>query len=168
MSQQDSRPPKENRPRNNPNDPNFNWRGIMLFAIAIALIGGAVLFKTPYGNVKEIPTNVFDEYLETGLISKDRPLDLVVESASPTQWLKGSYMQKKNGAETAVPFKTSVSLDYDKDLKDRLKEAGLKVNTKSESNLLASALIGFLPIALFLLVLYFFFRQQIRMAGKGA
>jgi len=28
--------------------------------------------------------------------------------------------------------------------------------------------VGFLPIALFLLVLYFLFRQQIRMAGKGA
>ena len=30
------------------------------------------------------------------------------------------------------------------------------------------AVIGFVPIAAFLLILYFLFRQQIRMAGKGA
>ena len=34
--------------------------------------------------------------------------------------------------------------------------------------MLAQTVVGFLPIALFLLVLYFLFRQQIRMAGKGA
>jgi hypothetical protein len=39
---------------------------------------------------------------------------------------------------------------------------------KTESNMLAQTVVGFLPIALFLLVLYFLFRQQIRMAGKGA
>src|SRR5947207_9786473 len=38
----------------------------------------------------------------------------------------------------------------------------------TESNMLAQTVVGFLPIALFLLVLYFLFRQQIRMAGKGA
>jgi cell division protease FtsH len=36
-----------------------------------------------------------------------------------------------------------------------------------DSNLMAQTLIGFLPIALFLLVLYFLFRQQIRMAAKA-
>src|SRR5438094_2603596 len=39
---------------------------------------------------------------------------------------------------------------------------------KTESNIVAQTVVGFLPIALFLLVLYSLFRQQIRMAGKGA
>ena len=34
--------------------------------------------------------------------------------------------------------------------------------------MLAQTSIGFLPIAIFLVVLYLLFRQQIRMAGKGA
>ena len=34
--------------------------------------------------------------------------------------------------------------------------------------MLATTLLGFLPILIFLLILYFLFRQQIRMAGKGA
>jgi hypothetical protein len=30
---------------NGAQDPNFNWRGLVLFAIAITLIGGAFLMK---------------------------------------------------------------------------------------------------------------------------
>ena len=47
-------------------------------------------------------------------------------------------------------------------------DKGYYATPKEESTLVASLLASFLPIALFLLILYFFFRQQIRMAGKGA
>jgi cell division protease FtsH len=67
-----------------------------------------------------------------------------------------------------VAFKTVVSLDFSKDLEKRLKDAGLPVNQKRESTMMASMLLNFIPIALFLVLIYFFFRQQIRMAGKGA
>ncbi len=167
MPQLTSRPPKEKGPRN-ANDPNFNWRGIVLFVVAIALIGGAFIFKTPYGNVEEIPLYRFNELLADKQIVNDihHPVDVVLEDGRPTQWVKGYYKGSQN---EVTQFRTSVSLDYDKDLKTRLGAAGLQyVSVKAESNLLASALISFVPIALFLLVLYFFFRQQIRMAGKGA
>ncbi len=38
-------------------DPNFNWRGVILFAIAFALIGLAVLFRggTGYGTEEDVP-----------------------------------------------------------------------------------------------------------------
>ena len=167
MPQLTSRPTKEKGPRNS-NDPNFNWRGIVLFIVAIALIGGAFIFKTPYGNVEEIPLYRFNQLLADKQIVNDihHPVEVILEDGRPTQWVKGYY----KGAQTDVTqFRTSVSLEYDKDLKTRLRDAGLEfVSVKSESNLLASAVIGFLPIALFLLILYFFFRQQIRMAGKGA
>src|SRR6201999_848862 len=54
------------------------------------------------------------------------------------------------------------------DLQQKLAAAGIQPAIKTESNMLAQTVVGFLPIALFLLVLYFLFRQQIRMAGKGA
>src|SRR5437879_4734712 len=118
MPQLDTRPPKENRSRNNPNDPNFNWRGIVLFAIAIALIGGAVLFKTPYGSAEEIPLFKFYQLLDAGQIRKDRPLELVVEEGRSTQYLKGYYQRLKTQAtdETPVAFRTSVFVDWSKDL----------------------------------------------------
>jgi cell division protease FtsH len=168
MSQPDSRLPKDNRQRNNTPDPNFNWRGLVLFAVAVALIGGALLFRGPYGNVEEIPYYRFEQLLQAGQIRKDRPLELVVEEGRSTQFLKGFYAKTGAADEQPVPFRTAIYVDFNRNLQTTLTTAGIDYTVKPESNLLASALIGFMPIALFLLVLYFLFRQQIRMAGKGA
>src|SRR5207248_4922852 len=67
-----------------------------------------------------------------------------------------------------LPFRTTVYLNFTNDLQQKLAGAGIQPAIKTESNMLAQTVVGFLPIALFLLVLYFLFRQQIRMAGKGA
>src|SRR5215210_483207 len=170
MPQPDTQTPKENRPRNNSSDPNFNWRGLVLFSIAIALIGGALLYRGPYGNVEDIPYYKFQQLLDAGQIRKDRPVELVVEEGRSTQFLKGFYQRAKGSGpdEQPVGFRTAVYVDFNRDLQATLSAAGVDYTVKPETNLLASALIGFMPIALFLVVLYFFFRQQIRMAGKGA
>jgi len=59
-------------------------------------------------------------------------------------------------------------MEYNKDLKSELEKRGYKVDIKADSDVMLSAILQFLPIALFFLILYFFFRQQIRNAGKGA
>ena len=91
MADPESRSPKENRSRNG-GDPNFNWRGVLLLAISIALIGGFFLTKSgPLGAVEEISNPRFDQLLESGKIVKDRPLELVVEDGRPTQYVRGYY-----------------------------------------------------------------------------
>jgi cell division protease FtsH len=171
MSQPDRNSQKENKPRGS--EPSFNWRGVVLIAIAFALIGLAVLFRGgAYANVEEVPYNRFLELLENKAIATDKnfPLQLVVEEGRPTQTLRGYYIKQGIGASGAqqVPFRTTVFLNYNTDLQERLAKANIQPAIKMESNLMAQTLVGFLPIALFLLVLYFLFRQQIRMAGKGA
>ena len=42
MAQPNNRQNGGDRPPNGTQDPNFNWRGLVLFAIAVMLIGGAV------------------------------------------------------------------------------------------------------------------------------
>jgi cell division protease FtsH len=168
MPQVNSRPPKENKSRN-ANDPNFNWRGIILFAAAMLLIGGAFLFKSP-GNLEEVPLPTFYQLLSNGQIRRDaeNPLELVVEEGRSTQFLRGRYAKSTSAGEQLVNFRTPVYTDFNRDLLERLNLAGMEVAVKPESNFVASTLVAFLPIAVFLLILYFFFRQQIRMAGKGA
>ena len=63
MAQPDRNSQKDNK-RNG--DPNFNWRGVILFAIAFALIGLAVLFRggTGYGTEEDVPYNRFLDLLE--------------------------------------------------------------------------------------------------------
>src|SRR4051812_43483845 len=153
-------------------EPSFNWRGIVLVVIAFALIGLALIVRgNSYANVEEIPLNRFFELVDNKQVIKDDknfPLNLVVQEGQPTQWLVGYYKKQTAGAEQPVKFRSMVFLNYNSKLEEKLATAGLQPGIKMESNLLGQTIISFLPIALFLLVLYFLFRQQIRMAGKGA
>src|ERR1700681_2662371 len=171
MSQPDRNSQKENKSRGN--EPNFNWRGVILIAIAFALIALAILFRGGgYQAVEEVPYNRFLELLENKQIVSDKnySLTLVVEEGRPTQALVGYYVKQSVGSQPAQPvkFRTTVYLNFTSNLQEKLASAGIQPAIKTESNVVAQTIIGFAPIALFLLVLYFLFRQQIRMAGKGA
>ncbi len=180
MAQPDPRSPKTNRPPNgngNGGDPNFNWRGLVLFAIAIAMLGGAYVFHNGGGPMmgvaKDLPYPDFVRTLEEDRLVKDEKtgvasLDLVSEPGSATDFVTGVRREKENGAPEK--FKTQVNLQYQPHLQWMLEEKyKIKVTPKTDSTFLASALLNiFLPLGLILMVFYFFFRQQIRMAGKGA
>jgi len=172
MAQLDPRSSKDKNSRNFGNDNNFNWRGILLFACAIALLGGFLLSRNGnYGNVEEISFTDFEKYIDEGRVSKEEPLQLIVTEGRSTQTLRGAYEKgKKPSSLTGAPdhFKTTIFIEYNKDLKSELENRGYKVDIKADSDVMLSALLQFLPIALFFLILYFFFRQQIRNAGKGA
>src|SRR6478672_3035694 len=172
MAQLDPRSSKDKNSRNFGNDNNFNWRGILLFACAIALLGGFLFSRNgSYGNVEEISYTDFEKYLDEGRISKEEPLQLIVTEGRSTQTLRGAYEKgKKPSSVAGAPdhFKTTIFIEYNKDLKSELENKGYKVDIKADSDVMLSALLQFLPIALFFLILYFFFRQQIRNAGKGA
>src|SRR5499433_2014164 len=171
MPQFDRNSQKENKNRGN--EPNFNWRGVILIVIAFSLIAMAMLFyRGGMQPVEDVPYNRFLELLENKQIVNDKnyPLQLVVEDGRPTQTLRGAYIRQGIGSAPSqqVPFRTTVYLSFTNDLQQKLAASGIQPAIKTESNMLAQTVVGFLPIALFLLVLYFLFRQQIRMAGKGA
>jgi cell division protease FtsH len=67
-----------------------------------------------------------------------------------------------------VPFHTTIYLNFTNNLQEKLAAAGLQPAIVTDSHLIGQTLISFGPILFFLALLYFLFRQQIRMAGKGA
>ena len=171
MAQFDRNSQRENKNRGS--EPNFNWRGVILIVIAFSLIAMAMLFyRGGMQPVEDVPYNRFLELVENKQIVNDKnyPLVLVVEDGRPTQTLRGAYVRQgtASAASQQVPFRTTIYLTFTNDLQQKLAAAGIQPAIKTESNMLAQTVVGFLPIALFLLVLYFLFRQQIRMAGKGA
>ncbi|HSI13571.1 MAG TPA: ATP-dependent zinc metalloprotease FtsH [Chthoniobacter sp.] len=170
MAQPDPRSPKGNRPPNGtggPSEPTFNWKGLLLLAAAIGLFVLAYVFKNgPIENV--VPYPQFVKLLDEDQIVKEKGIDLVSEPGSATDYLVGF---KKSSQPNGQPerFKTQVNLQFNKDLQWMLEDKyKIAVSPKSDSNLFLNTLLGMTPILLFLLILYFFFRQQIRMAGKGA
>src|SRR5437879_3764451 len=121
MPQLDSRSPKENRPRNNSGDPNFG-RGLILVVVAIALIGGALYTRGQFTATEDVPWARFVELIENGQIHGDKPLSLIFSDSRVTQTLMGVYYPKDR-PNTAVDFKTEISLDFDKDLQKRLHDS---------------------------------------------
>jgi cell division protease FtsH len=169
MSLPDSRPPKDN-PRNS--EPNFNWRGIVLFVVALALIGGALLSRNLNTTSEEKSFTQFEQFLTNKqlVVNEKHPLELVVEEGRSTQYLSGYYNPSPGITPPAEPvrFRTNVFMDFNRDLQQKIKAAGYEVTIKPESNLIGMTILTYAPIVLFLFVLYILFRQQIRMAGKGA
>jgi cell division protease FtsH len=172
MPEQDPRSRQDKNSRNFGNDNNFNWRGILLFAFAITLLGVFFFSRNGgYGNVEDIPFTEFQQYLNEGRISKDEPMQLVVTEGKTTQVLRGAFdKERKPGAGSTSPdrFKTTVFLEFNKDLKSELESKGYKVDIRADSDVMLTALLNFAPIALFFFLIYLLFRQQIRNAGKGA
>jgi cell division protease FtsH len=172
MPEQDPRSRQDKNSRNFGNDNNFNWRGILLFAFAITLLGVFFFSRNGgYGNVEDIPFTEFQQYLSEGRISKDEPMQLVVTEGKTTQVLRGAFdKERKPGAGSTAPdrFKTTVFLEFNKDLKSELESKGYKVDIRADSDVMLTALLNFAPIALFFFLIYLLFRQQIRNAGKGA
>ncbi len=135
--------PKGNRPPP-AQDPNFNWRGLILFALAIALIGGAFFVKGGVGTPRDLSISELLAKIEQGVIDKSR-VELVTEQGSATDFIKG-YVKETTDAQF-VPFRTTVNLQFNKKLQEDLLELGVRPKETSDTNFLASALLGFLPIA---------------------
>ena len=169
MAQQTPRPNREPDPNggNNP-ESNFNWRGLLLFAAAILLIGGGFYLRSPGANSKPLTYPQFRKALTENLISTREKVSIVSEPGSATDTLKGTILPSKDAVKGDL-FRTQVNPQYLKDLVADLDKYGIIPEMESgNSNVLVSALFNFLPVLLILALLYFFFRQQLRMAGKGA
>ena len=126
MPQSDRNSQKENKSRGS--EPNFNWRGVILIAIAFGFIALAMLFyRGGMQPVEDVPYNRFLELLENKQIVTDKnyPLKLVVEDGRPTQTLRGSYIKQGVGAAPAqqIPFRTTIYLNYNTNLQERLAAA---------------------------------------------
>lgn len=172
MSEENPKPQKEQRPPGG-GDPQLNWRGLVLLAIGLALIGGVFVFRGGnFTQTEEIPYPKFIQLLKSGqIISNDtKPLEIVVEEGRNTQSISGFYKKKSltSNTDMEVPFRTPIFMPFNSDLEKQLAEANITASIAPKSDYLASALVSFIPIALFLVILYFFFRSQIKMAGRSA
>lgn len=175
MSEENPNLPNGNKPRPGGGyDPQMNWRGLVLLAIALALIGGAFLFRgSGFTQSAVIPYPQLLEMVKEGKLvtTNEEPLQLVVEEGRNTQYLEGKIKQKseKTGKEEVIAFHTPIFTAFNgSEIQRTLSDAGITPAIVPKSDFLASALLSFLPIILFLVILYLFFRSQIKMAGKGA
>src|SRR5260370_29838144 len=104
MAQQPDPRSNKNNPRNGAPDPNFNWRGLILFALAVFLIGGFYLTNGRTAGLTEVPQSKFFELLEKDQVVSDaqHPVELIRDQGAGTEYLKGCY--RPNPAGPPAPF----------------------------------------------------------------
>src|SRR5215469_18833484 len=125
MPQSDRNSQRENKNRGGGNEPSFNWRGVILVAVAFGFFALAMLFyRGGYQQFEDVPYNRFLELLENKQIVNDKnsPLTLFVEEGQPTQQLRGKYIkQGAGGAQNQeVWFRTTVYLNSPTNCRDKL------------------------------------------------
>ena len=173
------KPPKLPRPPARRTDPSKgdgpNWRGVVLFLgmAALLLLAFYAHQNQTAASMRELSFAEFETYLKEG---KVKEISLNTEPAANVRWLSGKFeppesMRKsvRTDAQGLTGFKVTVDLEFKRDLEQLLAANGFpNVSQKVIDNSMWQALAGTLPFVLFILIMYFFFRQQIRMAGKSA
>ncbi len=161
MAQQNSRPNRE--PEDGAPEPNFNWRGLILFVVAIALIGGAFYANgNPNAKNPPVPYTKFLEELkkEESKINKSSVI-IVVAPGRVLDHIEAEWDKK--------PIRVQINMEFNRTAEADIRAAGVDYQLREDGNsLLVTMMVNLMPIFLIILLIYFFFRQQIRMAGKGA
>ncbi len=147
-----------------------NWKGLLIFAASMLLIVFAYYLSNQQGMTMEDKTTTeLRTLLKEGKVVADS-VNFERDPSTNLTYLIGKYNKPvaADGKSTVGGFRVPVDLEFDRYLKYDLAAAGFpNVNVKFMSNYW-QPLLSFAPVLLFLVILYFFFRQQLRMAGKSA
>jgi cell division protease FtsH len=149
-----------------------NWKGMALLTLLVLAVLSFCWLTLHPGTAQEEITKA--KLLD--LIHHNQVLEINIQSDSSSGMnvLTGKYKGPPLNAPTAPdvvhPFTVPVNLEFDRYLQSEIEQAGYHgtIESKSVTNVVWPILMNFAPIVLFVGVMYFLFRQQIRMAGKSA
>jgi cell division protease FtsH len=149
-----------------------NWKGLALLGLlAVAIFLFCYLTMHPGTVQEEISQSKLIDLIHQGRVEE---INIKSDPSSGINMLTGKYKAPPLNAPTAADvvhgFELPVNLDFDRYIYSEIRQAGYKgdIEAKSVSNVVMTVIMNFLPIILFVGVMYFLFRQQIRMAGKSA
>lgn len=183
MFDEESPPPRNNR---KPQEPPFNWKGLVLLGASALIIAWAFYLSQDKTSLSGGQPG-FAEFKQMAreyriVCNKDKPLYLVTDPGTGREYLEGHYLKspapegKPSAAE--VPFKTNVNIAFQKDeIYSLLKEVNEKrtgsgqdeliITPKYDASYLGTIFMTALPV-LVLVGLFLLIRQQMKMAGRGA
>jgi cell division protease FtsH len=188
MSEDNTPNRSENNNRRN-QEPQFNWRGFLLFMLSVMLLLTAYVAYNQKNQPKDWTFATFKEHVEAGRVFVDGtyPLQLVTSDSTRKEVIEGYYRLSadkdtaSNSTESApatgtnklrsdlLPFRVPVNLDLQKDEINTLLQAkGLSLTARHTDATLTSLLVTLLPLILIISVIYLLIRQQIKTAGRGA
>jgi cell division protease FtsH len=148
-----------------------NWRGVILFTfiiVAVVLLYYAMIH--PSLGEQDLSQKDLFAAIKAGKVTE---LGEQYDPSTGQRVLVGTYKHAASQGSTQEPevnFRTPIDVDFDHYILSELKQAGWTndIETQQTNNWMGPIISSVLPIVVILGVMYFFFRQQIRMAGKSA
>ncbi len=181
MFDEDSNSQRNNNNNNRRNqDPQFNWKGLVLLGASAIIIAWAFFLNQGSGmsGGKEKNYAEFKKLVEDRKVvcTTDRPLYLVEDPANGKEYLEGYYIAdtKVDGKYDYRLFLTWVNVAFQKDElhaflkgKQDANNNELTITPRYHSDPTSTIFMFLLPV-LVLLGLFLLIRQQMKMAGRGA
>lgn len=172
----DEEPPQQPRNNRRNQEPQFNWKGLVLLVASGLIIVWAIWnLQSGRGGMEDKNFAEFRKIvLEDRLVIDDKqPLQLVEEPGTGMQYIEGRYVEKK-GDDKVRRLRTPVNIAYQKEeIQALLKEVKMPpgsevvLTPKYETSYSGAIFMAALPVVV-LLALFFLIRQQMKMAGRGA
>ena len=186
--------PRNESPNRRNQEPQFNWKGFLLLAVVVLLVGSGLMVGKEATRAQEITYKQFKQYVENDLIDRTEDLKLIQQDTTSAEIIEGYVLKSKpSGAAAAAPiqeiapppvtpgatpgvvrknsvkFRVPVSIQYQKEeLQALMNKHGLVLAPVYQNDQWSALLFSMLPILLLLFLLYFLVRQQIKTAGRGA
>jgi cell division protease FtsH len=197
MFDEDPPPQRNNNNRKN-QDPQFNWKGLVLLAVSALFIAWAFISMSDVnkgglmGSSAKINFSEFQQLLRDDKIicTKDKPLYLVKEPATGEEYLEGYYIKDNTGdtkGSAEARFASPVNVAFQKDTLNKTIEevnivhkekAKLEGRPESQAKEIVvtpryqtsyTGTIFFTLLPILVFVgLFLLIRQQMKMAGRGA
>jgi len=148
-----------------------NWRGLILLSVFM-ICALAFYYVALHQPLQDDITQ--DKLFQAIRANKVESIFNEPDPTTNTRVFTGVYKRPSSPAsgapEIEVGFKVPVDLQLNPHLYDDIRAAGYKnsIETRNDTNWIWPIVNTILPIAIVLGLMYFLFRQQIRMAGKSA
>ncbi len=169
MSDNSSRPsPPEGPQRPQGGEPGYNWKGILGISLLILFIGVGLLYGKDKQNA-EVPYKKFLTLLAEKKIDTSE-VKIITDQGAGRRYIKAKYNDAGKEAEKTKTAEiiSEVDVDVERDLKNELAKEGIQLGYGTESSTGTAFLMTMLPFFLIVGLLWFLFRQQMKMTGRGA
>ncbi len=159
-NQRPSPPEGPDRRGGAPEPQGFNWKGLILLSVAILMLASGILWRNGTASGKKTYAE-FIACLEKGDVD-EKSVKIMLDPAGEYILMK---VKSEDNKEYQVPFAAVMEKDR---LLEKLDAKGIPYEYKHDQSITSGLVVSLLPVVLLLGVLWFFFRQQIKMAGRGA
>ncbi len=162
------------QPRNNKRnqEPQFNWKGLVLLGASALIIAWAFFLKQSNTGSKERNFAEFKKIVSEGRLVADEntPIYLVEEPGTGIQYIEGHYRESGTEGKPNATFRTPVNIQYQKEEISKLlaeQAKGATLTPRYDTSYGGAVFMTLLPVFV-LLGLFLLIRQQMKSAGRGA